>query len=198
MKIAELFEMRDQSDPQVLSKEDFDNLQDPSPANIENCFKVQNVAFDQEKGMGSTPNNRNVKYLGFVMELKPSTFLQLALDADRSDDAKKFVGFIRKHAPLASPTYYVKVNEKEYLSGEPLRVAITGHEGRGRMWAIDELNGNTPTPVHIILDGGMRARDLNEKFFEDLRNVGLISEREKTGDPQKIPIGRIFWNGKTL
>lgn len=199
MKLHELFEAAEQGEPRKITQKEFDDLPDPSPSNIEDRFKVQKVAFDNQSGFGNTPNGKNVEYAGFVVEMKPSTFLSLATDADRKEDAKKFVGFIRDHAPMASPMLYVTVNEKEYDDGEPLKVRVTQHEGRARMWAIDEVNGNTTVPVHVILNGGMRARNLSEKFFDDLRTRGMVSQRESAkAEPSKIPLGQIFWMGKKV
>jgi hypothetical protein len=198
MKVSELFE--DREEPFKYSQEEFDALAGPNPTNIEEAFRVQNVAFNQRKGLGGTPNSQNVVYLGFAAEMKPSQFLKVALDADRSDDAKKFVGFIRERAPVASPFLEIRANLREWEEdGAELRVEVKGHEGRGRMWAIDEVNGNTPVPVHFFVLGGNRARHLSEKFFKDFREAGLVKERAGEGaKPTPINFGRIFWNGKTL
>jgi hypothetical protein len=173
-----------------LTKEQFDALPEPGPDNMENSFKVQHVAFDQHNGLGATPNHKNIDYIGFTAEMKPSTFLSLALDADRRDDAQKFKGLIAEFAPLSSPQLYISCKENPFV------VTVKGHEGRGRMWAIDSINGNTPTPVHMILQNGDRARDLTPEFFQNLRLNGIVPE-QKT-EPVKVRLGRIFWMGKTV
>lgn len=199
MKIAELFEARELEPPYTISKDEFEQLPAPGPSTIEDRFKVGKVAFDQRKGFGSVPNNRNVVYLGFVAEMKPSDFLKLAHSGDRNADASKFVGFIHGRAPMGSPTLYVSVNEDEFGKGGELRVRVDGHEGRARTTAFKQLEGDEMVPVHFILNGGMRARDLSEKFFSELRKNGIIREEHaKTADPTSVDIGRIFWMNKTL
>lgn len=198
MKVADLF-FEERDEPFKYTPEELAALPEPSPANIEDAFRVQKVAFNQRTGMGGTPNSQNVIYLGFAAEMKPSQFLRVALDADRSDDAKKFVGLIREHAPVASPFLEIHFNEREWEEGAELRVSVHGHEGRGRMWAIDEVNGNTPVPVHFFILGGGRARHLSEKFFKDFREAGLVKERAGEGArPIPMTYRKIFWNGQTL
>jgi hypothetical protein len=191
--------LEEREQPKFLSQEEFDALPEVSPDNIGERFRVQKVAFDNVNGMGATPNNQEVAYFGFAMELKPSQFLRVVTYQDRAEDAARFAKFIENRAALGSPMLYLKVNLEEWQEGKPLRAEVTNHEGRGRMWAIDAVNGNTPTPVHVILRGGLRAKDLNKKFFEDLREAGLVREKgSEFASPTLLSIGRIFWNGQTL
>jgi len=93
----------------------------------------------------------------------------------------------------------VQVNLEEWKAGKPLRVTVQQHEGRARAWVVDDLNGNVPTLVHVITWGGIRANDLNKKFFEDLRKVGFVRQGDsKFAAPTPTAMGRIFWNGETL
>lgn len=198
MKLQELFEAHDEL--HRLSQKEFDDLHGPSPANINDRYKVGSVAFDNHKGFGHTPNNKEVDYLGWTMEMTPHDFIESVTPADRSEDGKKFIGFIKERATMGAPTLYVRVNEVEFGQGEPLRVLITSHEGRGRMWAIEQVNGpSMKVPVHVIPSGGMRARHLDEAFFEALRKTGIVAEGGgKTKDPHHINIGKIYWMGKTV
>jgi hypothetical protein len=194
-------ESKDRPPPKTISKEAFEALPAPDASNIDQKFRVGKVAFDNENGFGATPNNAEIAYFGFVIEMTPSQFLKQVTYEDRSEDAMRFVKFIEDHAPMASPMLYLKVN-KEYFDvfTEPLRAVIQQHEGRGRMWAARAVNGaDTKIPVHVIVNGGVRAKDLNTQFFDDLRKTGMVyqggSEHAK---PQPMEYGRIFWNGKTL
>lgn len=197
MKLQELFEERDEL--HKLSQKEFDDLQGPSAANINDRYKVDKVAFDNHKGFGHTPNNKEVDYLGWTMEMSPRDFIDSVTPADRSEDGKRFVDFINERAPMGAPTLYVKVNEVEFGQGEPLRVLISSHEGRGRMWAIEQVNGPLKVPVHVIPSGGMRARHFDEAFFEALRKRGIVSEGGgKVKDPHHINIGKIYWMGKVV
>jgi hypothetical protein len=167
---------------------------------MESSFRVQKVAFDQVKGLGSTPNNQEIMYHGFAVEMKPSSFFRIVTDEDRSEDAAKFVQFIKRHVPFGSPTLIVRTNLNEWQANNtPLRVSVKSHEGRGRMRAFDKVNGNTPIPVHIIIYGGVRASHLSPEFFTALRNNGFVHQNgDDSTKPTEFPLGRIFWNGKTL
>ena len=183
-----------------LTQEEFAALPGPSADNVEGRFKVGNVAFDNVNGLGNTPNGQNVIYLGFVAEMKPSSFLNLATQADRSEDARRFVSFIRERVPFASPFLELSYNEQEWQDGKPLRAVVKGHEGRGRMVAFAEVNRpGTLIPVAFILRNGGRARDLSPKFFEDLRSNGIVyQDGSKFAAPIPVKLGKIFWKGQTL
>ena len=185
--------------PFKLSRAEFDALQPPSINNVDGAFRVGRVAFDNRRGFGATPNNAEVLYFGFAAELTPRDFLKLVTPADRSEDAKRFIGFIDELAPMASPMLYLKVNLEDWKAGKPLRVEAQQHEGRGRMNALREVEGNVPVPVHFIVNGGYRARDLNKDFFGALRASGIVAQGgSEYLAPYKVALHRIFWNGETL
>jgi hypothetical protein len=193
-------ESTDRLPPRTISKEEFEALPEVDAKNFDYKFRVGKVAFDNENGFGATPNNTEIAYFGFAMEMKPSQFLKQVTYEDRSKDAARFVKFIGDYAPMASPMLYLNVN-KEYFDtpAAPFRAVIQQHEGRGRMWAIKEVNGDKPVPVHMIVNGGVRAKDLNIQFFDDLRATGLVYQGgSEFAKPQPMEYGRIFWNGKTL
>jgi hypothetical protein len=196
MKLHELFVQAEYPEPKFLSDSEFAALSKPTPSNIEDRYKVGDVAFDNKDGLGAVPNNQSVSYFGFVAEMSPSTFLSLVTQADRSEDASRLQQLIKKKAALGAPFLTVKINESEWLAGEPLRVRVTGHEGRGRMVAIKQLQGDAPVPVHFFVQGGVRARDLSEKFFLALRKNGIIPEGKDL--LIKVKLADIFWSGKKL
>lgn len=185
--------------PFKLTQAEFEKLQPPSVNNVDGAFRVGQVAFDNHRGYGATPNNTEVLYFGFAAEMKPSDFLKLVTYEDRGEDAKKFVRFNEELAPMASPMLYVNANLDEWKKGAKLRIQTQQHEGRGRMWAIKAIEGNVPVPVHFIVNGGYRARDLNKEFFEALRENGIVAQGgSEYLAPFKVDIKRIFWNGETL
>lgn len=195
MKVAELFEATDKR----YTEQQFNALKEPSPGNIEGAFRVGKTVFDNENGLGQTPNNQNVIYAGFAVEMKPSTFLRLAAAGDRRDDAQKFAKMMGEYVPFGSPTLYIDCNLEEWQEGTAeLWVKVKSHEGRGRMWAFDQVNGNVPVPVHVFV-AGLRARHLSKEFFDQLRDKGFIPEDQpQNGHHLKVNLGRIFWNGETL
>ena len=199
MKLAELFEAAHHEDPHFLTEQEFDALPDPSPRNIEDRFRIGDVAFDTTKGLGSVPMNANVNYMGFTAFMMPRAFLSLATPADRSEDAANLEKLIRKRAPVGTPFLLVDFNDEDYEQGEPLRVKVTGHEGRGRVNAIMAVNSDTTLIPVNIFPRGLRARNLSEKFFHDLRQTGMIPQpASKDGDPMHVALKKIFWMGKVL
>jgi hypothetical protein len=197
VKLAELFEQHEE--PHYLTQSEFDALPSPSPQNIEDRFRVGDIAFDATKGLGNVPLNSNVDYMGFTAFMSPKTFLELAAPADRKEDAEKIEKLIRDHAPLGTPFLLADFNDEEYEQGEPLRFKIVGHEGRGRMNAVAAVNGmDSMVPVNVF-PRGIRARNLSEKFFHDLKQTGIIPQTEsKDSTPKRVNLGKIFWMKKVV
>ncbi len=194
MKLQELHEAQE---TKKLSQAAFDALSEPNAKNIKDRYKVGAVAFDNAKGLGAVPNNQEVDYLGFAVELSPADFLRLAAHKDRGEDAEKIEELIRSKAPIGAPFLNVKVDLKAFRDGGPLEVEIVGHEGRGRMQAAHAVNGEEKIPVHVFVKGNVRAHDLDEKFFKSFREIKMAPEGVKVA-PIKAHFGKIFWMGKTL
>jgi len=195
LRVRELFEHLDYKS---LSETEFDNLPPPNAKNINDRYRVGKVAFDNKDGMGAVPNNQEVNYFGFTIFITPSVFLRFAAAGDRSETAKGLVEKIKNRTPIGNPFFSITFNEKQFEDGEPLTVKIVAHEGRARMSAIEQINGDLEkVPVHIFLRGETRARHLNEKFFQALRDRGAVPEKG-AGYLSDLHIGKIFWMGKTL
>lgn len=194
MKVSELLEHRT---PHKLSSAEIESLPEPSARNMNDRYRVGSVPFDNVKGMGAVPNNQEVDYLGFAVEMSPTDFLKLAARADRGDTAEEINRLLKDGAALGAPYLSITYNAKEFGQGDQLRVEVVGHEGRARALAFHNREGSAKLPVHIFLKGGMRAHDLSERFFEELRKIGMVPERLDV-HPLKVPMGRIFWMGKTL
>lgn len=143
-----------------------------TPANVDGKFRVGKVRFDNVEGMGNTPMGQEILYRGAVAWIRPSIFAQLALAADRSDTALKFVELIPKGAVIAAPFLIISV---EGSPEAPSDFRVTGHEGRARMMAIKALNGDSHTPVqfHFV---GLRARHITKEFLVVLESVGIMAE----------------------
>jgi hypothetical protein len=183
-----------------LNLTEFESLPSPTPKNVTDRYRVGKVAFDNESGMGSTPNNANASYLGFTIFISPDEFLRFAAPGQRREQSKKLYLEIKNHVPIGTPFLAIKYNEKQFGQGEPLRVEVVGHEGRNRCGAIEMLNGaHEKMPVHIIPRGELRARHFNEHFFSELRVRGMVPEGSGDGaEPKKMDISKIFWMGKQL
>jgi hypothetical protein len=166
-----------------------------TPSNVDDVYTVGKVLFDNEEGLGSTPDNANVAYKGFVLFMKPSEFLKLALPADREEDASAIAKKIEDGHGVGNPCLYVKTNDPGDL---PFDVRVMSHEGRARASAFKKLNGDVEMPVQIF-PAHLRARNFNEEWFKDLRKNGITPETNKEKSaPLKINITKIFWNGKEL
>lgn len=201
MKLQDLFEQKHF----FLSKANFAKLPNPSPSNMEGQFKVGQVPFDNVNGKGATPNNQNVNYMGFAMELKPSQFMELAVKEEGGSEyrANQFVEMFKEGIPIASPFLLVDIDIDAWEKNGIVIMKVSGHEGRGRMSAIRKVEGDVFVPVHVF-PSGMRARHFSEEFFAALRNAGLrpsseggiFAERSK--EREHLAFGHIYWNGKKL
>lgn len=126
----------------------------PEPRNTEGKSQVGKVIFDQENGVGQVPLNQSVNYRGFTAMMRPSKFLELA--ADLEAPKKSSVEYIRKAIDqgkgIGSPFLNL-----DFKTGK-----VDSHDGRHRMLAILEKNGDVPVPVHIFGKGEQRARSLDD------------------------------------
>ncbi len=128
-------------------------------------------------GLGGTPNNENVDYLGFVVWMTPSDFLQLnpgrpALPSPESKAAwmQKGIGAPMLYVDVVDASQKSIVDLVQDLEDAPeaaLRaldrvqpmLRVRGHEGRGRALFIREHLGEALMPVAVFPGGGLRARD---------------------------------------
>ena len=137
---------------------------------------------DNERGLGSTPNNSNVDYMGFRTMMKPTTFLKLAkpLGDYRSSGYQELVQKIKSGEGIGSP--FLSIEIPDGWEDEPADFTyptrVTGHEGRHRMNAILELEGDVPVEVHLwgrFEKSELRRRYLTDEMFDELEK-GLVSE----------------------
>jgi hypothetical protein len=126
----------------------------PSPMNAQGKSQVGKVIFDQESGVGQVPLNQNVKYRGFTAMMRPSKFLELA--ADLEAPKKSSVEYIRKAIDQGKSIGSPFLN-LDFKTGK-----VDSHDGRHRMLAILEKNGDDPVPVHIFGKDEQRARSLDK------------------------------------
>ena len=137
------------------------------------------VNIDNDRGWGSVPNNQEVDYLGLRVKMRPSIFLKLAapLEEKSSLDVKNRIA---SGGSIASP-YLVIAIPKEWMDGDfskPARVET--HEGRNRMKAILEVEGNEPIEVHLFFADGVRNRHLTNKMINAMNNSIIPEESEQT------------------
>ena len=151
----------------------------PVPAGVS---ALDEYKLDNERGLGSTPNNSNVDYMGFRTMMKPTTFLKLAkpLGDYRSSGYQELVQKIKSGEGIGSP--FLSIEIPDGWEDEPADFTyptrVTGHEGRHRMNAILELEGDVPVEVHLwgrFESSELRRRYITDEMFDELEK-GLISE----------------------
>lgn len=128
-------------------------------------------------GLGGTPNNENVDYLGFVAWMTPSDFLRLNPERPAQPRPESKAAWTRKG--IGAPMLYVDLQDQKGKSivdlvadieDEPEKalaalreivpmLRVRGHEGRGRAMFIREHLGEVLMPVAVFPGGGLRARD---------------------------------------
>jgi hypothetical protein len=129
--------------------------------------------------LGLTSYNQEINYFGTVVKIKPSTFLKLALPLEHRTSVDFFKTVVQNNKPMANPMLYIKVpsgwKSGDFSGDTPF---VTGHEGRNRMTAILEEEGDEPVPVHILLRSDeveWRNRDITPEILAKL-NDGVRSE----------------------
>ena len=152
---------------------------------------ITEVLIDNTKGIGCVPYNQDIGYFGAQVMMRPSTFLQLATHLDRQD-ATSSVGienYIRNGGAIASPWVKIKVPTDWNNNIFTQHAAIVGHEGRNRMYAILNVDGDRPVEVHLVFVGDKkewRARDLTPEMMAAV-NSGLVNE-----DKTRVIRGPLF------
>lgn len=135
---------------------------------------LSEVRIDNKKGAGSTPNNDNVDYLGLRVMMKPSVFLKLAPPLGYSADLQRMRDLIQSGGAIGAPQLYLEIppswDDEDLI--KPARVQ--NHEGRHRMQAILELEGDEPVETHLF-PLGMRRRHLTPQMIQRLQQ-SLISQ----------------------
>ena len=148
---------------------------------------MNEVKIDNVKGAGSVPYNQEVDYFGLRVQMKPSTFLDLAAPLGDKDNSE-MEEYIRSGGAIGAPFLDIAI-PKEWDDGDFTAVAkIQGHEGRHRMRAIMAVEGDTPIEVHLF-PKYYRARDLTPEFVRHI-NAGLYAEKSS-----RIVRGPLFTAG---
>lgn len=132
------------------------------------AFQYAGIWYDNGvDGIGSTPWNSNVNYMGFTAIMTPMIFA--ALTPPSGNDSAFLEQQIDNSKPIACPFLQVDYSDKISLP------KIVGHEGRHRVKAIGRLRGMHHPIVVQWFFRGERARHYS---LEDLRQIrkGAITE----------------------
>lgn len=140
--------------------------------------KIDEVKIDNASGLGNVPDNSNVDYLGLKVKMTPKTFLKLAASISR--DKAESADFIKTHlengGAIASPWLVISTPPHWDDGNLSDPAQVTGHEGRNRMFAVLETEGNVPVEVHLFFNHGVRNRDITKEWIDRL-NAGIKPER---------------------
>lgn len=143
------------------------DLQSGDKVDVEGRYRLtspsgETMVFDSSEGAGSTPNNRNVVWLGYTAWITPAQFLSLNDRLDHDQGTNERLNAMREASKSLSwgpPMLYVED------AGDSFKVR--NHEGRHRMTVLSMMGmTHVPVPVHVITSG-FRSRDLDP---EDLLN----------------------------
>lgn len=138
-------------------------------------MKINEVVIDNQKGAGATPNNMEVDYKGFRVEMKPSTFLSLAAYVSRhTDKVEAMCDHLRKGGTIASPFLKILVPDEWKKADYSTPAQIFGHEGRHRMLGIWRTEDDIPVETHLFFASHNKSHVKPE--WLEMVNKSLVSE----------------------
>ena len=116
---------------------------------------IAELKIDNRKGLGAVPHNADVDYFGLRTVMRPSTFLKLSLPLDKNaPDERKTINHLKKQINdqgFGAPFLTIAVPQ-EWESGDfSMEAKVRDHDGRHRMYAIQEENNDAPVETHIFL-----------------------------------------------
>jgi len=139
-------------------------------------LKLDEVVIDNVSGWGNVPMNQNVAYMGLRVQMTPRKFLELAYELTTSHSANDIENHIRNGGSIGAPFLQIVI-PPEWFDGDLSKPAhIRGHEGRNRMTAVLNAEGNAPVETHLFFNSGVRNRHLTPEIIKRL-NQDIISER---------------------
>lgn len=132
---------------------------------------IGEVTIDNKNGWGAVPYNADVDYFGLRVLMKPSIFLKLAApinDPPSKEDIKKHLA---NGGSIGAPFLTIKIPKEWSDNNFTKPASVLNHDGRNRMLAIIELEGDKPVEVHLFPTGGMRNRDMTPALIAALNRV---------------------------
>ena len=141
-------------------------------------YKINN-----QSGIGSVPKNQEIDYFGLRVAMRPSTFLKLALPMPNTAQDQESIEYVKQHKDtegIGAPFLEIDIPQgwEEGNLSKPARVV--GHDGRHRMAAILQSEGDDPVEVHLF-PLGLRRRhfDANPEWAQHLNQV-IVGQRGNT------------------
>lgn len=139
------------------------------------------IPFNAMDGLGGVPIASNIDYRGFQAYMTPRQFLKLNESRDiRHLPVTHIEQALEGGEPIGTPFMY--------LDRAPDGWMVRGHEGRGRMMAIQQYNRDALFPVAMVPSGEVRARHLTpEEIFGRI----LPDQRAAAGIPTRPDL--VIW-----
>jgi hypothetical protein len=145
---------------------------------------LQEVKIDNKQGIGEVPDNNNVDYLGLRVLMRPSVFLGLASTLYREQASS--VDYIKQQLAqgrgIASPWLVIDIPQAWGQNNLDAPARVVSHEGRNRMYAVLETEGDEPIETHLFFSGGLRNRHIKPNWIENM-NKSLVPQRSN----QRVP-----------
>lgn len=173
--------------------EEIQTLPTLSPSNADAKFRVGNIVFDQENGMGAVPWNQEVMYKGFVAMMKPSSFLSFTTPMEHTRERiERTAALLKEGVSVGSP--WLSIDFDGPKTEETGLFFVVGHEGRARAAAIALLQPTLEIPIHIFVYQG------NHKYItpEMIQNLNSSICRERTQVPVQNKISKIILQRKLI
>ena len=128
------------------------------------------------KGWGETPYGTDIDYFGLRVQMRPSTFLKLALPLGPAETNPEVEKHMRAGGKIAFPMLDIEIPDswQEGNFKEPAKVV--GHEGRNRMTTWIKLHGDDPIQVNIKPRSWYRRSHLTDQHIAAI-NQGMIGQR---------------------
>ncbi len=127
----------------------------------EQQFTIREIKWDTttHDAIGIVPDQIELNYKGFTVPMTPTAFRSLVPEGRMSETTPTYIKeAIEKEEPIAPPWLAASWDETRKMW------KVNSHEGRSRSDAAAEIAPNEPMPVSILLDGGLRARDLTDEM----------------------------------
>lgn len=140
------------------------------------------IQFNPRDGLGGVPDASNIDYRGFQAYLTPRQFLKLNEARDlRSLPIGHIEQALESGESIGTPMLYV--------DRTPDGWQVRGHEGRGRMTAVQQYSRDALLPIAVHPYGEVRARHLTA---EEIFNRILPDRRASaTGVPTRPDL--VIW-----
>jgi hypothetical protein len=139
---------------------------------------LNELKIDNKRGLGAVPHNADVHYFGLRTVMRPSMFLKLSLPLDKNDpEEKKTIQHLAQQINdqgFGAPFLTIAVPESWESEDFSLEAKVRDHDGRHRMLAIQQEQGDSPVETHIFIPH-FRRRDITDDIIKNLRN-GVLNQ----------------------